>query len=862
MKTNLKFIVIGLIIFSLFIFSLSFGQNPPGQANSSPKASYWPSKVRLFAGGASHGRGIYYIDYLVPLYYSKDKDNLLFFNPKERLATPFEEETNLGLGLRNAFNDNFILGINYFYDKNYSINDKLYSQNGFGLEFLSQPLDLRFNYYKPITGAKVVDTNYGFGSDSLLEIYNMEEPLEGFDFEFGGPVFDRYTKTKVYFGAFFYNSKLSKDLRGERFRTETNLNSWLSIDNILERSKNGKLNVTSGLRATIPFELGRVRSGGSPLRAAPLTSYIEDRLFERVVRDLDVRAPSSNQTSKAHDLTYVDNSNTNPSPNGTLNNPYPTIQEGVDNAFGDKWVYVKEGLSNTTSPYAADIILTDNIILWGSGHNGGFKGLITSGIHPVIDGGTDAVTIQNNNTVMGLQIQNAANDGIKFTNGTTLTGTIQYNTIINNGYDGIDLSGNTASMSNFSICGNTVNGNGPSGYYYGIGRGIDLSSNAAAMSDFSICGNTVNGNGSNNYYYANGNGIDLSNNSGTMSGFTISGNTANGNGSITGYYGTYGIGDGIGLSNNHGSMSDFSICGNTVNGNGPSGLGGIGNGIDLIYNSGTMSGFTISGNTANGNGYDGINLSNSHGPTILGFTISGNTVNGNANDGIEVSFNFGGTISDFAISGNTANENGREGINLAWNLGTISGFVISSNTVNGNGTTGIGNSNNSGIDLTFNFGTMSDFTITGNTFNGNINDGIDLRNNQAGASMSSFTISGNTANSNEMTGIDLSYNSGSISEFTFLHNTVTANYQDGIILSNDGGSMSGINLGNGIAGGYNSIYGNNLSDGYFDLYNASGIIIPAQFNWWGQAGGPVLGQIYNSGDSSVDSSNPLSSNPN
>jgi hypothetical protein len=679
--------------------------------NPSTPDNSWPSKVRLFAGGASHGRGIYYIDYLVPLYYSEDKDNLLFFNPKERLDSPFEEETNLGLGFRKVFNDNFILGLNYFYDKNYSINDKLYSQNGCGFEILSQSLDIRFNYYKPITGAKVVDTTYEFGSTSLLETNNREEPLEGFDFEFGGPVFDRYTKTKVYVGGFFYNSKLSKDLRGERVRTETNLNNWLSIDNILERTDNGKLNVTSGIRVTIPFELGRVRTGGNPLRTAPVTSYIEDRIFDRVVRDLDVRASSSNQASKAHDLTYVDNSNTNPFPNGTLTNPYTTIQAAIANATGDKWIFVNTGLSqNPASYYTGGVTLSPDMVLWGAGYNGGFNGLTVSGIAPVISGGTSVITLANNNTVMGCQIQN--DQGVAGINGTDIAGTVNINhNIITDNYDGIFLT--TPGSNNLS----------------------------AIISDNIISGNAYDG-------------INLSNNYGTMSGFTISGNTVNGN--------AY---DGIDLSINSGTMLGFIISSNTANGNGY-------DGIDLGNNYGvTMSGFIISGNTANGNGNDGIELvAFNFGGTISGFNISGNTANGNGREGINLAYNFG-TISDFTISGNTANGNGtsgigsynNSGIELTFNYGTMSGFIISGNTANGN--------INDGIDLRTNQpgGSMSYFTISGNTANGNAINGIDLSGNSG--SISDVTFLHNTVTGNYEDGIILSNNGGTISGINFGNGT-------------------------------------------------------------------------------------------
>jgi hypothetical protein len=83
-----------------------------------------------------------------------------------------------------------------------------------------------------LTAAKVVDDGYAFGSTSLQYWENKEEPLQGLDFELGGPVFDRCTRTRAYVGGFFYQSRLAKDVNGFRFRTETSLTPWFSLDTI------------------------------------------------------------------------------------------------------------------------------------------------------------------------------------------------------------------------------------------------------------------------------------------------------------------------------------------------------------------------------------------------------------------------------------------------------------------------------------------------------------------------------------------------------------------------------------------------------------------------------------------------------
>jgi len=70
--------------------------------------------------------------------------------------------------------------------------------------------------------------------------------------------------------------------------------------------------------------------------------------------------------------------------------------------------------------------------------------------------------------------------------------------------------------------------------------------------------------------------------------------------------------------------------------------------------------------------------------------------------------------------------------------------------------------------------------------------------------------------------------------------------------------MSSMNLGDGTAGGYNSIYGNNTSGGYYDIYNSSGIDnLPAENNYWG--GGALTNK---GGANSVTATPYLTQDPN
>jgi hypothetical protein len=451
---------------------------PPRETHS-PERN-WPSKMRLFAGGATHGRGIFYIDYLLPLYYSEDQNTLLFFNPKQNFSSPYSEELNLGLGLRQIINDKFILGIHSFFDRSYSTNEVWHKQLGYGLEFLSEPLDFRFNYYDPNTKPQILNSSYELGSTHLLDVYEKEEALRGFEFEFGGPIFERFTKTRGYLGGFFYGSKLAKDVNGFKARTETNLSSWFSLDTVIKSLAKGKTEFIAGLRFTIPLEWGRLFAKQSPIHNTPSASYIKDRLFERVVRDIDIQsnAATQKQNDPNVEIIYVNNTSSGTS-DGSLEHPYTTLAGALASSrYGTgKYVYVFKG---DGSAYTGGITLQNNVTLWGSGYNGGYNDIPVPG-YPVINGGGaySVITLAANNTIMGCQLQNAFY-GIYGENVSTVN--INHN-IIGSSTFGISLESSGSSTISATISSNTMSGNG--------GEGIILVNLNSSTISATISGNTI-----------------------------------------------------------------------------------------------------------------------------------------------------------------------------------------------------------------------------------------------------------------------------------------------------------------------------------------------------------------------------------
>ena len=592
------------------------------------------------------------MDYLLPLYYFKDQSTLLFFNPKQNLYTPSAEETNLGLGLRKIFSDKFILGTHFFFDRKFAHSNKLYSQVGAGFEFLSKPFDFRFNYYDPTTKAKVVDESHEFGSTTLVNVKNMEEPLGGYDFEFGFPVLPKKLNTRLYLGGFFFNSRIGKDNNGCRIRSETNLTNWFALETTFNSRNAQETEFIGGIRITIPFGSSKATARQDPSKIIPTDFYIQDRLLERVVRDIDVQSSSVSKKEDVAGISMIYVDNTKPAGgDGSLEHPYNTLQGALSTvgagAGSGKRIYVFRGDgTNTGYKSSSGFTLVDDLVLWGSGYNGGYKGLPVTTGYPMIDANSSGVnpvlTLANNNTVMGLDLEHGKY-GIYELNKSGAS--ILYNNIANNSDSGISVTNSAiGTFSDFTFTGNTLTGNG------GTAGSIAVWNSAnGTISDFTFTNNTITGSSEDGIYVVN-------NTTGTISDFTFTGNSITAN-------------------------SRYGAC---------------------LYNvaGGAISGFTFNDNTITGNTWYGVNVYNKAAGTISNVTFTGNTMANNKMDGIDL-YNVGtGSISVVTFTSNIITGNTWDGIYLHKGSGSLSGINL------GNGIAGGRNSlydnlgyGNSGIDL-------------------------------------------------------------------------------------------------------------------------------------------------------------------
>ena len=89
-----------------------------------------------------------YVDLIGPVW--APTNGVLFLNPRGSLRDEGENEINLGFGYRHLIpSQDFILGINGYFDSRESKYGNRFNQFGAGVEFLSKWVDARANYYLP-----------------------------------------------------------------------------------------------------------------------------------------------------------------------------------------------------------------------------------------------------------------------------------------------------------------------------------------------------------------------------------------------------------------------------------------------------------------------------------------------------------------------------------------------------------------------------------------------------------------------------------------------------------------------------------------------------------------------------------------
>lgn len=142
-------------------------------------------------------------------------------------------------------------------------------------------------------------------------------------------------------------------------------------------------------------------------------------------------------------------------------------------------------------------------------------------------------------------------------------------------------------------------------------------------------------------------------------------------------------------------------------------------------------------------------------------------------------------------------------------------------------------------------------------------NGINISASNTNGYIGEVRVDGLLASGNRQNGLRIaSANTAIIGPVVVQNSIFTGNGQYGISINDNSTTALNIDLGGGTLGsvGHNSIHGNGISNPatYGDLQldlDGSLTPLPAQYNWWGQAGGPVSGQIRSVGAGSPPSAN-------
>lgn len=450
-------------------------------------SSEYPALIRpgVYAGS---GRTLSYADYFLP--FQSHRNDVVFMDLKTVFGNHGDSEQNAGVGYRHLNADETgIWGVNGFYDTRYSVNNNYIHQFGFGFEYLTPSVDFRANVYLPTTDMQLISQSdsYSFGSTNVVRTTHQtfEEPLDGLDGEIGVliPGISEVVETRVFAGAYYYASDLSKDIPGWRARVEASPSPFLTLEFSVKDDRTIDTEYYGGGYVTLPFDIGNLFQGKNPFQGAGDylkwgrgTRPMKARMTDRIVRDIDITAKNTNRATAVNAverLIYVDNTNTSGIENGSKERPFNTLSEGIAAAtagVGD-WVYVRAG-DGTATGYTGNYTLKNAMTLWGEGYQA-FPGL-GGGQEPVLQGTGNTGTILSvvaNNTIQGLKLQNAIQGIGGGAIDTLLVRHNTFTTFTGNGDDGNaiavfsnSLGGLTARIENNVISNVAKSGGGDDGY--------------------------------------------------------------------------------------------------------------------------------------------------------------------------------------------------------------------------------------------------------------------------------------------------------------------------------------------------------------------------------------------------------------
>lgn len=637
-------------------------------------------------GQLGNGRSLGEVNLFVPLL--QNSNTLAFADLRGKFDNNDSVEGNFGLGIRHMLPSGWNLGVYGYYDVRRSPYGNTFHQLTLGAEALSEVFDLRANAYLPVgeterrmdlgattaigpwsSEAVLTGTSLAIRHQAVQTTttsYRVEKALAGADAEIGIrlPVFepDSGFDMRAFVGGYYFGGSGVEAIAGPRARLEFTADDFADLPGV---------KVTAGLtfqhddvRGEQWITQARLRiplQASSSAEREPL-SYMERRMTDTVVRDVDIVSNTRNGTRSRNDTLTSTEDAVNAWNGKTITSvvridgttqDQAALQAALDSVGADGIVLLNGNLAAS-----GGITLNDKQLLVGGGTVLKLKGA-TSGVAVdyaapgssgrISGAATDTlVRMATDSTMRGISVENTSSNANSWAVSGASGASLRDVTVIS-AANGLKVD-NTA---NFTLQGGNITAAQGSAIAIKDSTGVGISGATIVQSGVSSIG------------------IVADNVAGRIEGNTI---TTNGNGN--GYNDTHTSArpaHGL-LVNNSGGLT---IANNTVTTNGEQA-----NGIHVT----NSAGIAISGNRVTTNNYmsRGIRLIDSAGATISGNTVATNSTNDAYISILTAAFGIWAEGSDnVTVSGNSVTTRGRGASGILLRYGANS--TASGNTVTTHG---------------------------------------------------------------------------------------------------------------------------------------------------------------------------------
>ncbi len=369
---------------------------------------------------------------LIPIYQSKDGDQLLFTDLRGRFDNLGSSEYNIGLGYRKLLNntsflgqDQWIIGVYSFFDRLITASSNSFNQVTIGLETLSNEYDFRSNIYLPEDKEAVINDSFvSEAKNGRLSVdYLKEKPLKGGDFEFGYKLPLKFANTKIFAGGYYYKGDGEyQSIVGSKYRAEITFdrdnisflpkNTQLTLGSEYQYDKQRGAKISGIIKASYQFGvIGNTNSN---------SSNIKSRMNEFLIRDIDIVTNQKEFYEKA--ITSLDGANREIFIINSTDNLKSTIQNAPNNALiildGSNGDFVAEAQTDLKS---GQIISgqRDSLVITSSGMDGrGYNVKLNTNKARLISNSdiSDSylIGLSDNNVIENLDIYFDAGDGQKY----------------------------------------------------------------------------------------------------------------------------------------------------------------------------------------------------------------------------------------------------------------------------------------------------------------------------------------------------------------------------------------------------------------------------------------------------------------